>query len=237
MATPAISSRGRLPRGWRLPHPHNDVVRSRRADRSLGRDPIQGLTVFEDEAVPGIARIGAVERAAAAEPSPLEQEVVGLFDLFQDRLLRYLLGMGVATPDAEEIVQEVFLALFQHLRRGKSRRNLRAWAFQVTHNLGLKQLNRLRRSRQTLFEPEGLELECCLADQAPNPEDRLAGNQRRERLLGVLRALPEQDRRCLWLRAEGLTYREIAQVLGISLGGVSLSLGRSLTRLARADKG
>jgi len=190
------------------------------------------LTVFEDEVVAGIARI-----EAPAGPSPLEQEVVGLFDQFQDRLLRYLLSMGVAAADAEEIVQEVFLALFQHLRRGKSRRNLRAWVFQVAHNLGLKQLSRMRRTKQTLVEPEGLELERRLADRAPNPEDRLAANQRQEHLLGVLRAMPEQDQRCLSLRAEGLTYREIAQVLGISLSGVSLSLGRSLSRLARADKG
>jgi RNA polymerase sigma-70 factor (ECF subfamily) len=39
------------------------------------------------------------------------------------------------------------------------------------------------------------------------------------------------------LRAEGLKYREIAQVLGISLGGVSLSLSRSLARLASSSGG
>ena len=73
-------------------------------------------------------------------------------------------------------------------------------------------------------------------DPAPNPEDQLAKNQRQVRLLAVLQALPEQDRRCLALRAEGLTYREIAQVLDMSLGSVSLSLGRSLARFARADQ-
>jgi len=46
--------------------------------------------------------------------------------------------------------------------------------------------------------------------------------------------LPEQSRRCLFLRAEGLRYREIAQVLDMSLGAVSLSLARSLARIARA---
>lgn len=189
--------------------------------------------VSEEKAVAGIARVQA---PAAAEPSPLEQEVVALFDQFQDRLLRYLLSMGIAAADGEEVVQEVFLALFQHLQRGKSRRNLRAWVFQVAHNLGLKQLNRTRRTRQTLVEAAEGEIERRVADTSPNPEDRVAEDQRHERLLGVFRALPEQDRRCLSLRAEGLTYREIAQVLGTSLGGVSLSLGRSLARLSRAVK-
>jgi RNA polymerase sigma-70 factor (ECF subfamily) len=44
-------------------------------------------------------------------------------------------------------------------------------------------------------------------------------------------SFPEIDRCCLYLRAEGLRYREIAEVLNISLGGVSLALGRSLARL------
>jgi RNA polymerase sigma-70 factor (ECF subfamily) len=53
--------------------------------------------------------------------------------------------------------------------------------------------------------------------------------------MAVLHALPEQDQACLYLRAEGLRYREIADVLDISLGSVSISLTRSLARLHRAD--
>jgi RNA polymerase sigma-70 factor, ECF subfamily len=52
----------------------------------------------------------------------------------------------------------------------------------------------------------------------------------------VVRAMPEQDQCCLSLRAEGLRYREIARVLGISLGSVANSLERTLSRLARADE-
>jgi RNA polymerase sigma-70 factor (ECF subfamily) len=59
--------------------------------------------------------------------------------------------------------------------------------------------------------------------------------QRRQRLLAVVQALPANDQQCLRLRAEGLRYREIATVLGMSLGAVSISLTRSLARLARAD--
>jgi len=55
-------------------------------------------------------------------------------------------------------------------------------------------------------------------------------------LLSVVRALPEQDQCCLSLRAEGLRYREIAEVLGISLGSVAASLEKSLSRLTRAEQ-
>ena len=163
-----------------------------------------------------------------ASPSALEAEVVGLFDQLRTGLLRYVLSLGLPVPDGEEIVQEVFLALFRHLRAGKSRANLRGWVFRVGHNLALKQRNASRRNLPSVAGSDK-------ADPAPNPEDRAAGSQKRERLLAVLRALPEQDRRCLSLRAEGLRYREISGVLGMSLGGVSLSLGRSLARFGRAD--
>lgn len=55
-------------------------------------------------------------------------------------------------------------------------------------------------------------------------------------LLAVVRALPELDQWCLSLRAEGLRYREIAGVLGISLGAVANSLEKSLFRLTRAEQ-
>lgn len=185
--------------------------------------------MFPDDIVSAAAHARASSHAA--KPSPLEEEVVGLFDQLQDRLLRYLLSLGLPAAEGEEIVQETFLALFQHLQRGKPRHNLRGWVFQVAHNLALRQRKATQRNRQNLLEHKWTS-----TDHAPNPEQQLATNRRQVLLANVLQALPEQDRRCLSLRAEGLTYREIAQVLEMSLGSVSLSLGRSLARFARADK-
>ena len=165
---------------------------------------------------------------------PLADEVVAMFEHFRDRLLRYLSALGLDTHDGEEVVQEVFLALFQHLQRGKSRHNLRGWIFRVAHNLGLKQRNsRLRRAQGSL--ETGSELAQRQFDPSPNPEEQLLHKDRQQRLRAVVHALPEKDRWCLYLRAEGLRYREIADVLGISLGAVSLLLGRSLARLGRIE--
>lgn len=162
--------------------------------------------------------------------SRLEEEIVALFDRWRDRMLRYLMTLGLSVSDGEEIIQEVFLALFRHLELGKPRDNLDAWLFRVAHNLGLKRRDQIRRSLEVLSDA-GLTEECA-ADPGPTPEDCLVRRQTREKLLDVVKVLPEQDSRCLALRAEGLRYREIAKVLGISLGAVSLSLTRSLARLA-----
>ena len=179
-----------------------------------------------------IAADGKVERALA--PTADEQQVVQLFDELRSRLLRYLLGVGLPSQDGEEVIQEVFLALYQHLQRGKSRQNLRGWIFRVAHNLGLKR--RLARTRESAHGMASQEaLAAAQPDPAENPEEQLLSSQRHQRLQAVLRALPEQDQWCLSLRAEGLRYREIAEVLDMSLASVSASLGRSLTRLSRAD--
>jgi RNA polymerase sigma-70 factor (ECF subfamily) len=165
----------------------------------LSRDSIQALPRL---------RGSAASRASSSRDLELEFEVVGLFDAHRSRLLAYIAAIGVDGHDGEEIVQEVFLALFRHLRLGKSRSNLRGWIFRVAHNLALRQR-----------------------------EEHLLAAQRQSRLLSVVSALPEQDRLCFNLRAEGLRYREIAQVLGISLGSVSMSLTRTVARLMRADEG
>lgn len=161
-------------------------------------------------------------------PTPLEAEVTHLFDELRLPLMRYLSSFGLAAQDSEEVVQEAFLALFVHLRDGKPRTNLQAWLFRVAHNLGLKRC--LSNRRQPVSE------EAAPADSAMNPEQLAVSSQRHQRLLSVVRALAEQDRRCLYLRAEGLRYREIVDVLGMSLGAVAQSLERSLEKLSRLDR-
>lgn len=155
-----------------------------------------------------------------------ENEVVALFSEFRGRILRYLFYLGVSMQDGEEVVQEVFLLLFRHLQEERSRQNLRGWLFRVAHNLGLK-----KRMESWRENDENRESFLLAPDTAPSPEEQVIMNQQQKHLLAVLDALPAQDRSCLCLRAEGLRYREIAEVLGIALGSVSQSLARAVKRL------
>lgn len=67
-----------------------------------------------------------------------------------------------------------------------------------------------------------------------SPEELLEQTRTEQRIQAVIQALQEQERRCLYLRAEGLRYREIAEVLGVSLGSVANSLERAIGKLSRA---
>jgi len=183
---------------------------------------------------PGWALHSYVPTAAdLSQSDAIEENVLRLFDQFRNRLLRYVLALGLPIEEGEEVVQEVFLSLFRHLRQGRSAHNLAGWLFRVAHNLGLKRRSANQKSRDVMA-PEESAVEP--RDTGVNPEERIIQHQRHQRLLAVVSALPEQDQLCLRLRAEGLRYREIAQTLGVSLGSVSNSLTRSLARLARADE-
>jgi len=165
----------------------------------------------------------------------IEREVMRLFEQYRGSLLRYAVSSGVPVADAEEIVQEVFLSLFQHLHLGRPRQNLRGWIFRVAHNLTLKRRHANKRLPAATEEEAGMAAQQL--DPEPNPEDACSAAQRQQRLLAVVQALPRVDQSCLLMRAEGLRYREIARALGISLGSVSISLARSLDKLVRADRG
>jgi RNA polymerase sigma-70 factor, ECF subfamily len=170
---------------------------------------------------------------APRKPSEVEREVIDLFERFRNPLLRYALSFGISMHDAEEVVQEVFLSLFRHLQLGKSRTNLCGWIFRVAYNLALKQRVADKKMRDRT-ETDEMTVE-QLYDPSPDPEEHLYPMQRQRRLLVVFHAVPAVDQSCLRLRAEGLRYREIASVLRISIGSVSISLMQSLARLVRAD--
>jgi RNA polymerase sigma-70 factor (ECF subfamily) len=173
------------------------------------------------------------EPAALPRPVSIEREVLALFDLYRGQIFRYALSLGLTAHDGEDVVQEVFFSLFRHLAAGRSQESIRGWLFRVAHNLALKRrMSNLRHGNT--FESNDGEMAACL-DPNPDQEQQAAFRQRQVRLRAVVQALPEQDAYCLRLRAEGLKYREIANVLGMSLGAISLSLTRSLARLRRAD--
>ena len=170
------------------------------------------------------------DRSAALQAA--QQDVLALYDEHAPRLLRYTRSFGLSDEGAEDVVQDVFVALFRHLVLDRPRHNLTGWLFRVARNLSLKQRRRGGAPAADLVTDLLLER---LVDPADTPEERMVFDQRSQRLRSVLRALAPRDRQCVYLRSEGLSYREIAGALGMSLGGVAKSLARALGRLTVAD--
>jgi RNA polymerase sigma-70 factor (ECF subfamily) len=162
-----------------------------------------------------------------------EDEVLRLHDEASLRLLRYARAVGLNDEEAEDVVQDVFVALFRHLCLERPRHSLTGWLFRVTRNLALKQRRRQSNAPAELLSALLLER---VVDPGDTPEEQAAFGERRRRLQSVVRALDPRARQCLYLRSEGLSYRDIAGALGVSLGSVSNALARAFGRLTSADE-
>ncbi|MDX1983050.1 MAG: sigma-70 family RNA polymerase sigma factor [Bryobacteraceae bacterium] len=159
----------------------------------------------------------------------LQDRVAHLYEETRDDVYRYLLTLGLYPAQAQEAAQEVFLRLYVELRKGTDLQNPRAWIFRVAHNLGLK-LRAAEQSGAPAFDPE---LELRIASREKGPEQQLLERERSLAFHRAIEGLSEQQRRCLFLRMEGLRYPEIGAALGISASAVGEFLRRAITRLKR----
>jgi RNA polymerase sigma-70 factor (ECF subfamily) len=168
------------------------------------------------------------ERAGGVLGGPLQDQVAQLFVESRQDVYRYLLTLGLHPPKAQEAVQEVFLRLYATLKKGENIENPRGWVFRVAHNYGLKV--RARQASEAPFDPA---LEACLVARTTDPESGLLERERMLLFHHAVEGLSEQQKRCLFLRMEGLRYPEIGSALGISASAVGEFLRRAISRLRK----
>jgi RNA polymerase sigma-70 factor (ECF subfamily) len=171
------------------------------------------------------------DSVAAARPD----DVALLFGELRRPLLRYLLSLSLSPAEAEDIVQEAFLRLCQQFTAGPCF-NVRAWIFRVSHNLALDQHRRRGRAPEALDHDEFSNPAVVLTDSCATPEQQAIDRQRAQRLHEALLRLPIHQQHCLHLRAEGLRYREIAEVLGAGTSTVADWVQAALERLGKELK-
>jgi RNA polymerase sigma-70 factor (ECF subfamily) len=182
-----------------------------------------------------VAVVGG-ELAAKSRASDLERKVEEIFTVLREPVYRYLTGLLGSRDDAEELTQEAFLALYGHLKKGKPVANCRAWVFRVAHNLAVN-----HQKRPALIEPmDDAALERfwkSKGDPALNGEQLLLTKERYAKLSRALSLLSAQERNCLNLRAEGLRFSEISEVLGIRISTVETFVDRGIKKIAKEING
>jgi RNA polymerase sigma-70 factor, ECF subfamily len=176
----------------------------------------------------------ALEFLAANQPIPgssPEQLILKLFTEMRAPVFRHLLWLHLRPDQAEDVIQETFLRLYQHLSRSSFHGyNLRGWVWRVAHNLGLN-LQMAARRKEVRDELALQEVANSLFDPGPNPEQVVVWRQCELRVAGAIRKLSDRDRQCIHLRARGLGYRQIASVLRIGRSTVADTLVRATALL------
>ena len=128
--------------------------------------------------------------------------------------------------DAEDVTQEVFLKVYRGLLAFRAESSFSTWLYRITVNTCKNELR--HRSRQpTLLEPD-LESLGILLPAAPSAEQAVTTREQRDAIQETLDRLSETDLEALILRdIQGLSYREIATVLGIGLSAAKMRVRRA----------
>ncbi len=135
-------------------------------------------------------------------------------------MYRYALLLLGNPQAAEDVLQEAFLRLFAALRSGAEIRDRRAWLYRVLRNACLE------RRRYTRHRNE-VELSAAIPAPTASPE---ADYHRRRLASQLARVLSPRELECVRLRAEGLSYAQIADVLRVRSGTVGALLSRALVK-------
>ena len=141
---------------------------------------------------------------------------------------RYVVRLSGEPAHAEDIVQEVFVRLWKELNAAREPANLRAWLFRVASNLVVSRFRVRTRALRLFVQADSVDAPSAVA--ATDIEREAAHRQIVER---ALRQLPQPMRQCLLLHHEGLTAREISELLGVKSSYVSTLVYRAHERFRR----
>ncbi len=144
-------------------------------------------------------------------------------------LRRLASAYGADAHDAEDLFQDICFAIWRALPSFRGESTERTWAFRIGHNRGLT--HRLRRRETTQLDPE-------VRDRSPGPDSQTTAALDRERLHRAVQCLSLGQRQVVTLSLEGLTTREIAEILGLTENNVAVRLTRArqaLRELLRED--
>ncbi|MGH8722275.1 MAG: RNA polymerase sigma factor, partial [Burkholderiales bacterium] len=128
----------------------------------------------------------------------------------------------------QDLVQDIWLALWQSLPMFRGDCSERTFVFRVAHNRGVSHTQHWRRRRTETLDEAG-----PIPHAAPDPEHAASERERRDRLQAAVHLLPLGLRQVIVLTLEGLSHREIGDVLGITENNVAVRLTRARSTLAR----
>jgi len=159
-----------------------------------------------------------------------------IYNRYRERVYRIAYGVVRHREDALEIVQDVFVKLFRTIGSFKGTSRLYTFLYRMTMNTAIDHVRRVKKfSKPSVQEEGGFQL-----PEAPEkgPERILLYKELEERVKGALAKLPKDQRMAVIFREiEGLSYQEMAETMGCSLGTVMSRLHYGRRKMQELLKG
>jgi RNA polymerase sigma-70 factor (ECF subfamily) len=150
-----------------------------------------------------------------------------LVDRHQAAAFRVALSLVGDGDVAQDVVQDAFLKAFRGLKGFRGDATFRTWLLTITANAARGALRRQGRRREARIEAAG-----PVAVAAPDPQEHMAVREAAERARAMLEKLPEKQRLAVQLRIdEGLSFKEIGDVIGSSEGAARVNYFHGIHRL------
>jgi RNA polymerase sigma-70 factor, ECF subfamily len=153
-----------------------------------------------------------------------------LYEYYLDPIYRYIYFRIGSHPDAEDLAEQVFINAWEALPRYKERGyRLSSWLYRIAHNVVIDH----RRRDRTREELELTEESAGHAD-LPMPQEQLIQAETMAEVLRAMTTLSDEQQEIITLRfIEGLSYAEVAQIMGKNEGACRALQYRALAALAR----
>jgi RNA polymerase sigma-70 factor (ECF subfamily) len=157
--------------------------------------------------------------ASLGGSAPAFGEIV---DRYQDRLLRFLMTRAVSRADAEDAIQDTFIAAYRYLASYNSKWRFSTWIYRIA----LRNVARQRR-------PDGHDSDVELVDDRDPLQACIVHSDRENVWVTAKRLLSDDAFNAMWLRyVEDMSVKDIARALDKSLSWTKVTLLRSRRRLS-----
>jgi RNA polymerase sigma-70 factor, ECF subfamily len=160
---------------------------------------------------------------------------------YQRPISAYVYRMVGNYESALDLTQEIFIKVYNSLRRYRAEFKFSTWIYKIAHNAAVDHLRRNATREQSLVVgPEGDTFDLPIESARLSPEQESERRERRGEIESVVRALPANYRELIILRhSQDLSYEEIVEVTGLPLGTVKNRLfrAREMMRVQFVDKG
>lgn len=181
-----------------------------------------------DPSYPGANLPALLQQIAAGDPAAFRQ----LYAAFYRQLCRFALAIVKTKELSEEVVEDVFIRVWQQRESITEIKNVRVYLYTATKNTSLNYLS--RKARESITEPFDhihVELDSSVID----PEQILITSEMYRKMQQAVEALPPRCKMIFKLvREDGLRYKEIAEVLNISVNTIDVQMSIAVKRLAAA---
>lgn len=183
--------------------------------------------------------------SGGGEPPDFDEQYQAAFEDYFESVLGFFLRKGFSREEAEDLTQETFLRVYQSIGGFRGEASLKTWIVQIATNTWRNEIRKRRADKrggsEISLEEEVEKRESIRADRPlPGWEkgssgalDEILVEEGKRKLRDALENLPPRMRNCVLLRIQDLKYREIADLMEVSIGTVKAQLSVAQERLKK----